>query len=137
MRIPALCFLLAACGGSPKPAPEAPPAAASLLTCDQVATHVAATVNTTPLRSGATYEAVAGMVATRCKADGWSDETRRCLHGITTVAEGRACATSMTDAQRTAIRTQARSLRADAAASAAADDPSADWIEHVVQDRRD
>lgn len=136
MRIPVLCVVLVACGGSPKPpADPPPPATSSLLDCVKVAEHVATTVDASAPRSGVTHAAVNDMVVTRCKTDAWSDETRHCLHAIKTIAEGRACATGMTDEQRDAIKAHARSIRADASGSnAATDDQSSDWVKHVVEE---
>lgn len=134
MRTTVLFLALAACGGSNKPTTEPEPAAKSLLDCAVVAEHVAATVDTSSPRAGATHGAVKDMVTTRCKTDAWSDETKQCLYVIKTVQEGRACATTMTDEQRTAIKTHARSLRGGAGAGSDADDQSADWVKHVVEE---
>jgi len=136
MRAPVLFVVLLACGGTTKPPADPPaPATSSLLDCTKVAEHVAATVDANRPRSGATHAKVKEMVVTRCKTDGWSDDTRHCLYAMTTIDEGRACATGMTDEQRDAIRAHARSLRADASGpSADTDDQSADWVRHVVED---
>ena len=135
MRALVLLAILVACGGDPKPAPETPvPPSASLVDCGRVASHVGATLSAEQPRPGATPAAVQAMVETRCTQDAWSDETKRCLFAIKTIREGRACATSMTEEQRTAIRTEARALRGSAAGSADVDDPSADWVRHVVED---
>jgi hypothetical protein len=136
MRNLVLPFLVtAACGGAGKPPPESPaPATSSLLDCATVAGHVATTVAAAKPRSGATHAAVKDLVATRCKADAWSDETKQCLHAIATIPEGRACTTKMTDAQRTALETQAKALRKGDAPPAVADDHSSDWIKHVVEE---
>ena len=124
---------LIACGSSNKPAAEPPPpATSSLLDCAKVADHVAATVQTP--RSGVTPGAVKEMVSTRCKTDGWSHETRQCFYAIKSTSEGRACATGMTDVQRDAIKAHARQLRASASGAVATDDPSSDWIKHVVEE---
>ena len=133
MRVLAL-FVFVACSGS-KPSPEAPVTpVGSMIDCAKVADHVAATVAADKPRTGATNAAVKDMVATRCKADAWSDETKQCLVAIATVADGRACGEKMTDAQREAIRADARALRADASEPGSADDPSSDWIRHVVEE---
>lgn len=132
MRASILFVLLVACGGSSKQPDPVPPANASLLDCMQVADHVAVTVDASRPRSGASQAKVKEMVGTRCKTDGWSDETKRCLYTMKTIAEGRACATSMTTEQRDAIRAHARTLRADT--TQPPDDTSADWIKHVVED---
>lgn len=136
MRLFILLGLLVACGGSNKPPAEdpAPPATASLLDCAKVADHVGKTVAAQPVRSGVTAVAVKDMVLTRCKTDAWSDETKRCIYAIKLISEGRACATGMTDVQRDAIKAHARQLRADATAPSDADDQSADWVKHVVEE---
>ena len=127
----ALMFVVACSGGS-KP-PPADPTTASLLDCPRVADHVAATLSSSDVpRPGASPAAIRDLVASRCQADAWTDETKRCLHAIKTFAEGRACATTMTDEQRTAIRTQARAMRQDA--STAPDDTTSDWVRHVVEE---
>lgn len=127
------CLLLVACGGN-KPAPENPPVASSMLDCEKVAGHVATTVVASRPRAGATQATIQEMVTTRCKADAWSDETKQCLHAIKSMQEGRACATKMTDEQRTAIRTAAQALRKDATPPATPDDDQSDWIKHVVEE---
>lgn len=136
MRLALLVGLLIACGGSSKPPAEdpSPPATASLLDCAKVADHVAKTVAAQPVRSGVTPVAVKDMVATRCKTDAWSDETRQCLYGIKLISDGRACASGMTDVQRDAIKAHARQLRADATAPSDTEDQSADWVKHVVEE---
>jgi hypothetical protein len=130
-----LTFVISCSSGSKKP-PEAPgPATASLLTCVQVADHVAKTVVADKPRPGATHATVKDLVSTRCQADAWTDETKRCLNAIATIRDGRACATQMTEDQRTALRTQARALRKDATQSAIdPDDHSSDWVRHVVEE---
>jgi hypothetical protein len=135
MRTGLLLVLFVGCGGSPsKPAADpTPPVTASLVDCDKVAEHVATTAQTAKLRSGASYEAIKSMVSTRCTTDAWSDETKQCLFAIKTVREGRDCATKMTDAQRTAIHTDAQALRKEAAGPVEGEDHSGDWIEHVVE----
>jgi hypothetical protein len=134
MRALILCLLFG-CGGSQKPSEDPPPpTTGSLLDCERVAERVATTVDASSPRPGATHAAVKGMISTRCRTDGWSDATRQCLHAMTSIREGRACATGMTDEQRDAIRAHARSLRADASASADTDGPATDWIKHVVED---
>ncbi|MEO8701556.1 MAG: hypothetical protein ABI867_16040 [Kofleriaceae bacterium] len=133
MRNLVALVVLVACGGS-TPSPEAPPpTTSSLLDCTTVANHVATTVAADKPRSGATHAAVKNLVETRCKADAWTDETKQCLHAIATIREGRACATKMTDAQRTALQAQAKALRKDASAEPD-EDRSADWIKHVVEE---
>jgi hypothetical protein len=79
-----------------------------------------------------THEAIDELVSTRCKADGWSDETKQCLFAIATIAEGRACADGMTEEQRTAFRTAARDLRKDGPVEP--DDHGSDWVRHVVEE---
>jgi hypothetical protein len=124
--------VLFACSGSKPPPPESPaPPSSSLLDCATVADHVASTVAAGKPRSGATLAAVKDMVATRCQADAWSDDTKQCLHAIATIKDGRTCAEKMTDAQRDAIRTQAKALRAEPAPEP--DDHGSDWIRHVVE----
>jgi hypothetical protein len=132
MRV--LAFLvLAACSGGSKPPAESPPppATASLLDCDKVSDHVATAVDADKPRPYATHAAVKELVGTRCQADAWTDETKQCLFAIKTITEGRACASTMTDEQRTAIREAARALRKEEPAPA--EDNSGDWIEHVVE----
>ncbi len=121
------------CGGSSnKPAPEAPPpATSSLLDCAIVAEHVATIVDAEKPRT--THAAVKDMVSVRCRTDGWTDETRRCLYAIKTVADGRACASTMTDEQQAAIKAHARTLRNQATGTEVPDDASADWVQHVVE----
>jgi hypothetical protein len=135
MRNAALLVLVVACAGG-KPPPESPaPPTSSLLDCAKVADHVATTVAADKPRPGATHAAVRELVATRCQADAWTDETKQCLHAIKTIRDGRVCATKMTDEQRTAIRTQAKALRKKATEPVAdADDPSSDWIRHVIEE---
>ncbi len=132
MTIRVFLFVLVACGSN-KPAPEPVPAATSLVDCDRVADHVAATVDANRPRTWATHAAVHDMVNVRCKTDAWSDETKQCLYAIKTVQEGRACATGMTDVQREAIKKHARTLRGDASGSGD-DDQSTDWVRHVVEE---
>jgi hypothetical protein len=134
MRNLAFLVVLVACGGSKKPAPESPPPAASLLDCAKVADHVATTVAANKPRPGATHAAVKDLVATRCQADAWSDETKQCLFAIATIKDGRACATKMTDEQHKALKAQAKALRKDAAEVADVDDHTSDWIKHVVEE---
>lgn len=131
-----LFILAASCSGSSTPAPESPPPpTASLLQCEKVAGHVATTVAANRPRPGATHAAINDMVLTRCRTDAWTDETKQCLYAIKTIAEGRACATTMTDEQRTAIRTQARALRQGTNDQVAeSEDNSGDWIRHVVEE---
>lgn len=133
MRLAFLFTALVACGGSktPPPADPAPPVTSSMLDCKKVADHVADTVRAGTPRAGVTPAAVQDMVNTRCSQDYWTDETKHCLFAIKTIREGRDCASMMTDDQRAAIKTAAAALRKDA--SAPADDPSADWISHVVE----
>ena len=126
---------LAACSGGNKPAPESP-TAGSMLDCTMVADHVATTVVANKPRAGATHAKVKDLVSTRCTADAWTDDTKQCLIAIKTVAEGRACATKMTDEQRAAIKTQALALRNDASAPVAENGES-NWIEHVVEEPGD
>lgn len=131
----AITVALVACGGDAKPSPEAPaPPTASLVDCTKVASHIAATMSSAQPRPGATPAAVQDMVNTRCTQDAWTDETKRCLIAIKTIREGRACATSMTDEQRAAIRASAQALRASVTGPTDADDPSDDWIRHVVEE---
>lgn len=126
--------LVAACSGSSKPAPEPPvPPTSSMLDCAMIADHVATTVAADKPRPGATHASVKELVQTRCQADKWTDETKQCLHEIKSVAEGRACASKMTDEQRAAIKTAAKALRKDTT-EPVADDPSSNWIEHVVEE---
>lgn len=129
---PLVLLSLLACGGGHQPPPESPPPAASLLHCAEVADHVATTLSSDRPQAAASPVAVKDLISTRCTADAWSDETRRCLYAIKTIREGRACATGMTEAQRDALRAQARSLRAANATPPPEDDPSDDWIRHVV-----
>jgi hypothetical protein len=136
MRIPAVVVVVAACSGgskSPPASPPPPPPTASLLDCDRVADHVATTVDADRPRPYATHAAVKDLVATRCQTDAWTDETKRCLYAIKTITAGRACASTMADEQRTAIREAARALR-QGAAPPDADDNSGDWIKHVVEE---
>lgn len=127
------CLLVACGGGTSKPAAD--PATASLVSCDQVATHVGTTAQkTAKLRGSATYDAIVSMVSTRCTTDAWADATKQCLFAINKIREGRDCASTMTDAQREAIRTDARALRKDAAGPVEDEDHSADWIEHIVEE---
>lgn len=131
MRTLVLLVAVVACGGT-KPAPESPPPAASMLDCTKVADHVATTVAATRPRPGATHATVKELIASHCKADAWTDELKQCLHAMSTVADGRACAAGMTDEQRLAIRTAARALRKDAGEVAESDE--GDWIKHVVEE---
>jgi len=133
MRNLAFLFVVA-CGGGNKPPPESPvPPTASMLDCAKVADHVATTVAADKPRPGATHATVKDLVATRCTADAWTDDTKQCLNAITTIREGRACAAKMTDEQRTALKTQARALRKGEPV-ADADDQGSDWIKHVVEE---
>ena len=133
MRLLVILGLLVACGSSKPAAESPPPATSSLLDCTKVADHVAATVAGEAPRSRVTPAAVEDMVLTRCQTDAWTHETKQCLFAIKTTSDGRACAAGMTDAQRDAIKSHARQLRADASGPSEADDQSADWIEHVVE----
>jgi hypothetical protein len=119
--------------GHGKPSPESPPAATSMLDCAKVADHVGAVVGADKPRPGATPAAVKDLVATRCEADKWSDDTKQCLNAIATIKDGRACAAKMTDEQRQAIKTQARALRKDTP-PVEPDDHGSDWIRHVVEE---
>jgi hypothetical protein len=130
----ALALLVVFACSSNKPAPESPEPAASMIDCAKVADHVAATVAADKPRTGATNAAVKEMVATRCEKDAWSDEAKRCLNAIATIAEGRACGEQLTEAQREAIRADARALRKDATEPVAEDDRTSDWIKHVVEE---
>jgi hypothetical protein len=129
-----LVLVLAACGGgTTKPASD--PATASLVSCDQAATHVGSTAQKTArLRGAATYEALVSMVSTRCTTDAWADETKQCLFAINRIRDARKCTSTMTDAQREAIKTDARALRKDAAGPVEDEDHSADWLDHVVEE---
>jgi hypothetical protein len=131
MRNLVLVVVVAACSNS-KPPPESP-AATSMLDCAKVADHVASTVAAAKPRPGATHAAVKELVSTRCQADAWTDDTKQCLHSMSTIAEGRACAAKMTDDQRAAIKTAAKALRKDASEPVADSDES-DWIKHVVEE---
>ncbi len=126
-------LLLAACGGSPKQPEPPPPATSSMLDCDTVATHVATTVTAEKPRPGINQGMIKELVAGHCQSDKWNDDTKQCLDAIKTIAEGRACASKMTEDQRTAIKTAAKALRKDAPTADPADDHTADWIEHVVE----
>jgi len=130
MRILSSILLVAACGSTPKPAVENPPPAGSLLPCETVANHVGGVVASSKMRSGATVDAVVSLVATRCKADAWSDPTKQCLNAIKTIPEGRECAGSMTEEQRSKIKLEAKALRTPPND----EDPTADWIKHVVEE---
>ena len=135
MRLSVLFITVIACGGQSTPVPEAPPAAtSSLLDCKRVADHVAATVSASKPRAGVTPAAVQEMVSVRCSTDGWTDETKHCVFAIKAISEARDCASTMTDEQRTAIKTHAARLRKDAVTQTDADDPSSDWITHVVEE---
>ncbi len=130
-----LVAVVAGCSGGSKPAPDKPaPPTSSMLDCPMVADHVATTVAANKPRPGATHAAVKEMVSTRCQADKWTDDTKQCMHDIKSVAEGRACASKMTDEQRAAIKTAAMALRKDTSSPAPTDDPSSNWIEHVVEE---
>jgi hypothetical protein len=132
MRTLVLVVALGACSGSNKSPAEPEPAAGTLLDCAKVAEHVATTVDASKPRSGITHGPVKEMVTIRCETDAWSDETKQCLYAINTVQEGRACATGMTDVQRTALKTHAKSLRAPTGSEE--EDHSGDWIKHVVEE---
>ena len=135
MRLSVLFITVTACGGKSTPAPEAPPpATSSMLDCKQVAVHVAATVRASTPRSGVTPAAVQEMVSVRCTTDGWTDETKQCVFAIKAISEARACASTMTDEQRTAIKAHAARLRKDVTAPTDADDSSSDWVSHVVEE---
>lgn len=135
MRLSLLFITVAACGGKSTPAPEAPPpATSSMLDCKQVADHVATTVRASTPRIGVTPAVVQEMVSVRCTTDGWTDETKHCVFAIKAIREARACASTMTDEQRTAIKTHAARLRKDATSPTDADDSSSDWISHVVEE---
>jgi hypothetical protein len=135
MRLSVLFITVIACGGKSTPAPEAPPpATSSMLDCKQVADHVTATVRASTPRSGVTPAAVQEMVSVRCSTDGWTDETKHCVFAIKAISEARACATTMTDEQRTAIKTHAARLRKDATPPTDAGDSSSDWVSHVVEE---
>lgn len=136
MRLSVLFITVIACGGKSTPAPEAPPpATSSMLDCKQVADHVTTIVSESKPRAGITPAAVQEMVSVRCGTDGWTDETRRCVFGVKTIREARGCASTMTDEQRTAIRTHAARLRKDAVTQTDPDD-STDWISHVVEETK-
>src|SRR3954463_13587494 len=135
MRLSVLLIAVIACGGKSTPAPEAPPpATSSMLDCKQVADHVAATVRESPPRSGVTPAAVQEMVSVRCTTDRWIDETKHCVFAIKAITEARACASTMTDEQRMAIKAHAARLRKDATSPTDADDSSSDWVSHVVEE---
>lgn len=126
-------LLLVGCSGTSKPAAD--PATASLVSCDQAAKHVGSTAQKTArLRGAATYEALVSMVSTRCTTDAWTDETKQCLFGINRIRDARNCTSTMTDAQREAIKADAQALRKDAAGPVEDEDHSADWLEHVVEE---
>ena len=136
MRLALLFTTLVACGSSSPKAeapPPPPPATSSLLDCTKVADHMADDVRASTPRAGVTPAAVQDMVNMRCTQDYWSDATKQCLFATKAMREARSCASTMTDDQRTAIRTAARALRKDASAPPE-DDTSADWIQHVVDE---
>lgn len=135
MRFALLFTTVLACGGNKAPTetPPPPPATSSLLDCSKVADHLAAIVRAATPRPGVTPAAVQDMVSTRCTTDYWSDQTKQCMFATKTIAEARDCASTMTDDQRTAIKTAARALRKDTSAPTE-DDTSADWIKHVVDE---
>jgi hypothetical protein len=134
MRLSLLFITVIACGGKSTPAPEEPPpATSSLLSCKQIADHVAATVNASKPRTGVTAAAVQEMVSVRCSTDGWTDETKRCVFATKAISEARDCASTMTDEQRTAIKAHAARLRKDAVTQTD-DNSSTDWISHVVEE---
>ncbi len=130
MRAALVLTFVLACGGSTPKSPE--PAAGSLLDCAKVADHVAKTVDAARPRTGVTHEAIDQLVLTRCKADGWSDDTKQCLVAIATIAEGRACTDKMPEEQRTALHAAARDLRKEGPVET--DDHGSDWIRHVVEE---
>lgn len=135
MRLTLLFMTVVACGGQSTPAPEAPPpATSSMLDCKRVADHVAATVSASKPRTGVTPAAVQEMVSVRCSTDGWTDETKHCVFAIKAISEARDCASTMTDEQRTAIKTHAARLRKDMVTQTDADDSSSDWVTHVVEE---
>lgn len=135
MRLTLLFMTVVACGGQSTPAPEAPPpATASMLDCKRVADHVAATVSASKPRTGVTPAAVQEMVSVRCSTDGWTDETKHCVFAIKAISEARDCASTMTDEQRTAIKTHAARLRKDTVTQTDAEDSSSDWVTHVVEE---
>jgi hypothetical protein len=135
MRLSLLFITLIACGGKSTPAPESPPpATSSMLDCKRVADHVAATVSASKPRTGVTPAAVQEMVSVRCSTDGWTDETKHCVFAIKAISEARDCASTMTDEQRTVIKMHAARLRKDAVTQTDVDDPSSDWITHVVEE---
>lgn len=133
MKLAFVLAALAACSSQPKPKTTPAEPVASMVDCPAVADHVAKTVQADKPRPGVTFEAIHDLVASHCKADQWSDDAKQCLVVIATIAEGRACASKMTDAQRTAIRAAARELRKDDAGPVEPNDHGADWIEHVVE----
>ena len=132
MRTFIVMAALLGCGGGSKPAPETPPpATSSMLDCAIVAEHVATTVDAEKPRT--THAAVKDMVSVRCRTDGWTDETRRCLYAIKTVADGKACTLTMNEEQIAAIKAHARTLRNQATGTDVPEDASADWVQHVVE----
>ena len=123
-----------ACGGD-KPPPTSPqPITGSLLDCATVADHVANTAVAAKPLPGATYASIKELVATRCQADAWTDETKQCFHAIAKILDGRACAKQLTEEQRKALHAQALALSKGATPGSDPDDHNSDWIRHVVEE---
>ena len=98
------------------------------------ADHVANTAVAGKPLPGATYATIKELVATRCQADAWTDETKQCFHAIAKILDGRVCANQLTEEQRKALHTQALALSKGATPGSDPDDHNSDWIRHVVEE---
>lgn len=119
----ALAAWLSACGGSAASrgtasggAGATSPAATSPAdgpSCDAAATHVVEVIAAE--RGGRFREeapAMTEVVRTRCTADGWSAEVRRCLAAATERDAARDCVEKLTPEQQDALQRGERELRA-------------------------
>jgi hypothetical protein len=114
----ALAVWLSACGGSAASRGTAPGGAGATSpadgpSCDAAATHIVKVIAAE--RGGRFVEeapAMTEVVRTRCTADGWSAEVRRCLVAATERDAARDCVEKLTPEQQDALQRGEQEMRA-------------------------
>ena len=105
MKLYALVLsIVAACGGSQKPATVAPPTPDPIPqtagpSCKEVTVHLATLADRDPTQEASANDALRA----RCTGDKWSDDARSCFATAQSDEEVNGCKTKLTDSQRTAF----------------------------------
>jgi len=96
--------VVAACGGSQKPATVPPPTPDPIPqtagpSCKDVTAHLATLADRDPTQDASANE----TLRQRCTSDKWTDDARSCLATAQSDDEVNGCKTKLTDAQRSAF----------------------------------